>query len=399
MLRTLLPWLVALAFGFVVAGSAHAMSNTDQRTFLLRIYNAKAPKDRWFAKPFLKQVPPARLAELLASMRSKYGPGVRVSGQHGQFTIWTKRYRIRTVLYLDHEDRVSTLLFKQFSVRAQTLEKLALTLNHYQSSYLLLENGRVQISKSEDQALAVGSAFKLAVLVALKRKIDAGEINWTDVVTLAARHRSLPSGQLQRFPSGAPLTVHTLAALMISISDNTATDALIDLVGLQAVEKITGIRPFLTTRQFFQLIDNPETYRAYAAADVAGRRQVLKALDGRALPPVSRINRPYAKHKRAEWHLSASTICRWLEELQELVGPLDVMAINPGLAAPKDWSRIAYKGGSEIGVLTFATWFVAKAGQRYCFVATWNGPGALDTSMLASHYTAVIDFLAERSGQ
>ena len=53
---------------------------------------------------------------------------------------------------------------------------------------------------------------------------------------------------------GAPITIHTLASLMISESDNTATDALIDLVTRNSVETISPRnRPFMTTREFFQL--------------------------------------------------------------------------------------------------------------------------------------------------
>ena len=39
----------------------------------------------------------------------------------------------------------------------------------------------------------------------------------------------------QDWPKGAPVTLHTLATLMISISDNTATDQLIAIVGRDAI--------------------------------------------------------------------------------------------------------------------------------------------------------------------
>ena len=40
---------------------------------------------------------------------------------------------------------------------------------------------------------------------------------------------SLPSGITQSWPAGSPVTLQTLATLMISISDNTATDTLVTL--------------------------------------------------------------------------------------------------------------------------------------------------------------------------
>ena len=88
---------------------------------------------------------------------------------------------------------------------------------------------------------AVGSAFKLAVLAALKDQVAAGALAWDDVATLEAGHISLPSGILQAWPVGSPLTIHTLASLMISVSDNTATDALIALLGRDLIESYTTL--------------------------------------------------------------------------------------------------------------------------------------------------------------
>ena len=67
---------------------------------------------------------------------------------------------------------------------------------------------------------------------------------------------------LQYEPDGTQISVQDAAAKMISISDNTATDMLINLVGRSAVEAAltsAGManpaldRPFLTTREAFIL--------------------------------------------------------------------------------------------------------------------------------------------------
>ena len=89
-----------------------------------------------------------------------------------------------------------------------------------------------------------------ASLDALRAEIDGKKRSWKDVVELVPEHRSLPSGILQGWPDHAPMTVYGLAGLMISISDNTATDALLTLVGCNA--RITaslalGGRPFQPT--------------------------------------------------------------------------------------------------------------------------------------------------------
>lgn len=92
-------------------------------------------------------------------------------------------------------------------------------------------DGRPVLALEEDTPLAVASAFKLLVLAALREEVEAGRRAWDEVVRLEEAWKSLPSGLLQGWPEGSPLTLHTLAALMISLSDNTATDALIALLG------------------------------------------------------------------------------------------------------------------------------------------------------------------------
>src|SRR5205085_7243909 len=112
-----------------------------------------------------------------------------------------------------------------------------------EASYLVTKNGEALYSLNPDTALAVGSAFKLGVLKALKDQIDAGTRKWSDVVELQASDISLPSGTLQIWPVGSPFTLHTLAGLMISISDNTAADMLLKLVGRDKVEAALGTAP------------------------------------------------------------------------------------------------------------------------------------------------------------
>jgi beta-lactamase class A len=63
-------------------------------------------------------------------------------------------------------------------------------------------------------------------------------MGWADVVALQEQWRALPSGVLQDWPLGTHLTVESLAVLMISISDNTAADALAGLVGCAEVEQV-----------------------------------------------------------------------------------------------------------------------------------------------------------------
>jgi beta-lactamase class A len=85
-------------------------------------------------------------------------------------------------------------------------------------------------------ARPLGSMFKLFVLGALAQRVAAGRVSWNQDLTVTAPLKSLPSGQLQNDPDGTQVPVQDTAAKMISISDNTAANMLINLVGQSAVQ-------------------------------------------------------------------------------------------------------------------------------------------------------------------
>lgn len=249
-----------------------------------------------------------------------------------------------------------------------------------------LGNGEPLLSHNADKQFAIGSTFKLYVLSALAHSIAAGERNWDDVVTLS--QRSYPSGQLQDWPQGAPITLHTLATLMISISDNTATDQLIAELGRDAVEAEViaaghadpeGMFPFLTTRELFVLKSGDiENLGQYAAAGTAERLAVLQELSG--------IDRKEGDIQAAftggpvaidvEWLASATDIASLLERMTALEDEtaLDIMAVNPSLSdgLREGWDYVGYKGGSEPGVLNLSWLLRDAAGEWVTVSMSWN---------------------------
>jgi hypothetical protein len=92
----------------------------------------------------------------------------------------------------------------------------------------------------------------------------------------------------------------------------------------------------------------------------------------------------------AEWYVPAERLC----ELIEAVAGLPPMQINPGVAARADWQDIAFKGGSEIGVLNLTTRVTGKDGTRYCVVASWNDTKAIDETRATGAYASLLAALA-----
>ncbi|MBA3672492.1 MAG: serine hydrolase [Gemmatimonadaceae bacterium] len=80
------------------------------------------------------------------------------------------------------------------------------------------------------------SAIKVALLVELYRQADAGTIALTDRVELRAADRAGGDGVAQYFAErGSALSLHDLAVLVSTQSDNTATNVLIDRLGMTRV--------------------------------------------------------------------------------------------------------------------------------------------------------------------
>jgi beta-lactamase class A len=75
------------------------------------------------------------------------------------------------------------------------------------------------------------SMIKVPVLVALFTAIDHGDVDAKTILTIRQDLVGGGSGHLQYRPVGTKLPLSTVSELMIIISDNTATNMIIDLVG------------------------------------------------------------------------------------------------------------------------------------------------------------------------
>lgn len=81
------------------------------------------------------------------------------------------------------------------------------------------------------EAFPAASMIKLPVFVALLSAVEAGKIKPEQMLEIKPEHVTGGSGWLQWRPVGSKLSVKDTADLMITISDNTATNMLIDLLG------------------------------------------------------------------------------------------------------------------------------------------------------------------------
>ena len=267
-----------------------------------------------------------------------------------------------------------------------------------------------------DVVRPIGSAFKLYVLGALADPIARGDLAWDDLMMIQDDLKSLPSGTFQTRPEGSEATILEFAEAMIAVSDNTATDHLIDLVGRPQVEQMLAEYgnpdaslsiPFLTTREFFALkLGVPASVaEAYVAADEAGRRELLAGEIADTTVTVSDAitwDEPYLIDE-IEWFATPTSLCRALVGLVEqanvpdLAEFRDILSLNPGVPFdPGTWSYVGYKGGSEPGVLALAWYLESVDGEAYVYVVNVTNPDAVlpeaDIAVLAG---SAFDLIAE----
>ncbi len=86
-----------------------------------------------------------------------------------------------------------------------------------------------------DVIFPTASTFKTVLLYELYRQIDDGKIDPNSRIVLEDSMRVPGSGVLQDLDAGASLTVKDVATLMIVVSDNSATDVIYNLIGLEPV--------------------------------------------------------------------------------------------------------------------------------------------------------------------
>ena len=123
-------------------------------------------------------------------------------------------------------------------------------------SALHLESGQ-RIDVDAGRVFPLCSVLKIPVLVEAFRQIEEGLFTLDDRWQLTTAEKNLPSGVLVFFDDGLAPTVRDLLILMIIISDNTATDMVMNRLGAGSVTNtmqslgLTDIYVPMTIRQIF----------------------------------------------------------------------------------------------------------------------------------------------------
>jgi beta-lactamase class A len=117
-----------------------------------------------------------------------------------------------------------------------------------------------------DTRVRTASTIKLPILCAAFDAVERGKLKWTDLTTLRAEDKVSGSGILGEFSDGMKFPLVDLAHLMIVLSDNTATNLVLDnltadyvndymdklgLKGTRSMRKVRGDGPDLKSPSGF----------------------------------------------------------------------------------------------------------------------------------------------------
>ena len=374
---------------------------------LVDLLNGEIAFADYFDPSFQAALPEAQFKTMTASLVAQYGKPIAVEmavstdGRSGSLSLRFEKGVAGVLLDVGAgaDARVIGLRLTGFEMADDSFDKIAAEIAALPgtSGFLVaeLEGNTVRplAAANVDRQFAVGSAFKLYILDELAAQVAAGKRRWSDVVPLS--HLSFSSMGTANWAKNTPVTLQSLANWMISVSDNSATDTLIHLLGRKAIEarmRAAGHSapsrniPFLTTVEAFALKGNNfESERAaFITGDDAAQRKLIDASQSRLtfanVDGVSFAGGPRFIDS-LEWFASPNDVARLMIDLRNRNSPtaMSAMAINPGVnpGATKDWEWLGYKGGSELGVISMSLLGQRKSdGKWFVVTASWNNPAA-----------------------
>jgi len=117
----------------------------------------------------------------------------------------------------------------------RTLDSLARAHRGVVGYSIIDVDGGARLSLRGDETFPTASLIKVAVLVTVFDLVAQGKLSLDDRLTVLKIDKVPGSGQLQHLHDGAEITVRDAAWLMTTISDNTATNLLLDRIIIRRV--------------------------------------------------------------------------------------------------------------------------------------------------------------------
>src|SRR5258708_8478863 len=191
-----------------------------------------------------------------------------------------------------------------------------------------------EIRLRADDALPAASLAKLPIAVELMRRADLGQFDLAERLETSAEPRVGGGGMLDYLDPGTQLTLADLCLLMLAVSDNTAANFLLDLVGMGEVNETMARLGFTQTHLARRFMD----WEARAAR----RENLTSATDcvhlpalmpGRSLTRADRIRAMLAAQQVADdiraWLPAGAALAHKTGELPDVFADAGILS-GPG---------------------------------------------------------------------
>lgn len=385
-----------------------------------------------FSKSFLARVDYNRLVSIFQNIYADDGTCKKAAIYSNlpllskvELTTNTAHQRLR--LSFDENGLITSLLYDgrdKSHIRVNDINSIPQTLNQLGgiSSVKVydLTNQRSVYDYKSNERLALGSEFKLYVLSYLNDLILNKKMSWSDQIALQDDLKSLPSGKMWQLPAGTQFSLQQYAENMISISDNTATDHLINLLGRQNIQNsMVGFNsylqdnsPLMTTMDMFRSRTLKEDQvNQYVQSNESDRLLILDNLKksmsfNEVAEKLSDWSQPRYINKM-EWFASTDDICKTISKIKIQADQdktiYDILSKNtPFIWTEKDqnFSYAGYKGGSEEGVITMTYLLKLKNQKWICLSMGVNDENQnLNDTLVFDTFQAILNYFGEELGK
>ncbi|WP_404468467.1 serine hydrolase [Sutcliffiella horikoshii] len=122
-------------------------------------------------------------------------------------------------------------------------------------SFVIEDGSGLRLEKDADLLKKAASLIKIPIMMAAFKQVEAGRLNLSDRYLIDAENIVGGAGVIQFMDGNTSFTLWDLLTLMIVVSDNTATNKVIDIVGWSAVDGFCKKHGLTNTRLERKMMD------------------------------------------------------------------------------------------------------------------------------------------------
>ncbi|WP_297596160.1 serine hydrolase [uncultured Cetobacterium sp.] len=137
-------------------------------------------------------------------------------------------------------------------------KQIDVIINEFQGEVgiIVKENTKNIFSKNETKVFQSASIIKLFILEAMIEKIENKTLHYNEKITIKEDEKVPGFGVLKLLDKNLSITIKDLATLMITLSDNTATNILIDILGIDFIQEFIRRKGYFETKLERKMFDN-----------------------------------------------------------------------------------------------------------------------------------------------